>query len=134
MKNGLMTSLLVLTMASIFGCSSTTVIHSSDPDSKIYVDGELMGRGTVTHTDTKIVGSSTQVMIKKDGCEPQTFVFSRSEEFSVGPCIGGVFLLVPFLWVEGYRPQHNYEFECERRAGSASVEPVARIKKVKSEE
>jgi hypothetical protein len=33
----------------------------------------------------------------------------RNEEFQLGPCIGGVFFLVPFLWVMGYNPEHNYE-------------------------
>jgi hypothetical protein len=37
-------------------CSSTTMIRSTDPQAKIFVDGEYKGVGTATHTDTKIVG------------------------------------------------------------------------------
>ena len=104
-----------------FGCSSTTVISSSDKDAKIYVDGQLMGKGMVTYSDTKIVGSSTQVMMKKEGCETQTFNFSRNEEFDAGACAGGVFVLVPFLWIEKYHPNHNFEFECSKKAEVAPV-------------
>ena len=28
-----------------------------------------------------------------------------------GPCIGGAFVLIPWLWIMGYRPDHNYELE-----------------------
>jgi hypothetical protein len=109
-----------LAFASILGCSSSTIIHSSDPETKIYVDGMNMGKGTVTYSDTKIVGSTTTVMLKKDGCEPQTFLFSRNEEFDAGACAGGVFLLVPFLWVEKYRPQHNFDFECDKKPSKSA--------------
>ena len=105
---------LFLSLAFIASCSSRTLITSSDPASKIYVDGEYRGVGAVAHEDTKIVGSTTQVTIKKDGCAPQNFVFTRSEEFSPGACAGGVFVLVPFLWVMGYKPSRTYEYQCEK--------------------
>ena len=96
-------------------CSSTTLISSNDKDVKIYVDGMYVGKGSFTYSDTKIVGSSTSVMFKKDGCEDFTTIFTRSEEFDAGACAGGVFTLVPFLWIEKYRPVHNYEFECIKK-------------------
>jgi len=54
----------------------------------------------------------THVKFKKDGCEEQTYAFSRNEEFDAGACIGGVFLLFPFLWIQKYKPEHNYEYSC----------------------
>jgi hypothetical protein len=96
-------------------CSSTTMIRSTDPQAKIFVDGEYKGVGTATHTDTKIVGSTTSIRIEKPGCEPQFYNFSRSEEFDVGACIGGALVLVPFLWIEKYKPEHNYEYICTVR-------------------
>ena len=108
--------LFLLTALSLLAsCSSTTLISSSDKDAKIYVDGMFMAKGQYTYTDTKIIGSTTMVQLKKDGCEDQMFMFSRNEEFDAGACAGGVFLLVPFLWVQKYRPMHNYEFECVKR-------------------
>lgn len=99
-------------------CASTTTIRSSDSDAKIYVDGELKGKGVATHTDTKTIGSSTSVRIEKPGCEPMYFNFSRNEEFDAGACAGGVSVLVPFLWVQKYKPEHNYEYNCEKKINS----------------
>lgn len=105
-------SLLVIT--SLVSCSSMTTISSTDSQAKIYVDGEYRGTGTAVHEDKKIVGATTSVTLKKDGCRPQNFSFSRSEEFDAGACAGGVFLLFPFLWVMKYKPTHSYEFMCEK--------------------
>lgn len=110
MKKIVLVSILASFLVS--ACSSTTMIKSTDPTVKIYVDDQLEGTGQVSHSDTKIVGSTTYVKFKKEGCETQTFSFSRSEEFDVGACIGGVLVLVPFLWIEKYRPMHEYEFSC----------------------
>lgn len=105
---------LLLISVFLISCSSRTVITATDPKAKIYVDGEYRGMGSVTHEDKKIVGSSTHVTLKKEGCRPQNFSFSRSEEFSAGACAGGVLVLVPFLWVMDYKPARTYEFECEK--------------------
>jgi hypothetical protein len=102
----------VLAGAFAAGCASTTMIRSSNPNAKIYVDGELKGTGTASVTDTKIVGSVTHVRMEAPGCQSQSFDYSRSEEFDAGACAGGVFLLVPFLWVMKYKPEHTYEYDC----------------------
>ena len=109
----LLAALLIL---SVFGtaCSSTTLVQSSDPAARIYIDDEFVGTGSASHTDTKIIGSMTSVKLKKEGCETQVYNFSRNEEFDAGACAGGVFLLFPFLWIQGYRPVHNYEFSCTK--------------------
>ncbi|MBC7538587.1 MAG: PEGA domain-containing protein [Bacteriovorax sp.] len=96
-------------------CSSTTLITTNDKDAKIYVDGQYVGKGQYTHTDSKMVGSTTMVMLKKEGCEDMPYTFARNEEFDAGACAGGVFLLVPFLWIQKYRAVHNFEFECTKR-------------------
>ena len=104
---------LMLALTFIVSCSSTTVINTTDKEAKIYVNDEYKGKGSVTHSDTKIVGSSSVVQIKKKGCESKTYIMSRSEEFDVGACLGGVLVLVPFLWIMKYKPTRTYEFECE---------------------
>lgn len=106
---------LTLALANMFACSSTTMIRSTDSAAKIYVDGEYKGKGTVSYTDTKIVGSSTSVRVEKEGCAPQFYNMTRSEEFDVGACAGGVFVLVPFLWVMKYKPDHTYEYICDKK-------------------
>lgn len=104
-----------LTIVGMIGCSSTTLIRSTDPEAKIYVDGELRGKGQYSHTDSKTIGSTTYVRLEKEGCEPMTFNFARNEEFDAGACAGGVFLLVPFLWVQKYKAERTYEYVCTKR-------------------
>ena len=108
----LLTLLVFLFMAS---CASTTRITVTDPDAKIYVDGEYRGKESIFHTDTKIIGSTTTVTVKKEGCLPQDYTFVRSERFDVGACIGGAFVWVPFLWIQGYKPSRTFEYHCEQR-------------------
>lgn len=103
---------MLLTAALFASCSSTTLIRTTDPQAKIYIDGELKGMGSVTHTDTKIVGSTNSVRVEKPGCEPAFYTFSRNEEFDAGACAGGVFVLVPFLWIQKYKPERTYEYNC----------------------
>ncbi len=106
---------IALTLTSFAACTSTTMIRSTDSDAKIFVDGEYKGKGQFLHADTKIVGSTTLVRMEKDGCEPQTYHFSRTEEFDVGACIGGVLVYVPFLWIMKYKPERTYEYTCSKR-------------------
>lgn len=126
-------TLLLLGLMSI-SCASSSTIRSTDPEAKIYIDGEYKGKGDTLHTDTKIVGSMTHVRIEKPGCESKTFNFYRNEEFDVGACIGGIFVLVPFLWIMRYKPEHNYEYTCNALKGSASntSQNAAKISKVSS--
>jgi len=91
------------------GCASTTIIRSQPPGAKVYIDGESVGQTPYVMSDQKIVGSSTHVKLVLDGYEPFNAVIQRNEQFEVGPCIGGVLVLFPFLWIMGYKPEHNYE-------------------------
>ena len=90
-------------------CASTTMIQSNPSGAKLYLNGESVGETPYTHTDTKIVGSTTTVSLKKEGYETLNTSFSRDEEVDVGAIIGGIFVLVPFLWTMKYKPTHTYE-------------------------
>jgi hypothetical protein len=116
-KGSIMKKFVLAALAGFYvvGCASTTTIRSTDSQAKIYIDGEMKGTGVVTHTDTKIVGATTSVRMEKAGCEPMYYSFSRSEEFDAGACAGGVFVLVPFLWIQKYKPEHIYEYNCTPR-------------------
>lgn len=107
-------AILIVLIASLgVSCASTTLINSEPSGAKLYIDGNPVGKTPYTHSDTKIVGSTTQIRMEKEGCDTFHGVLTRSENFEVGPCIGGVFVLVPFLWVMGYNPQHTYTLNCE---------------------
>jgi hypothetical protein len=75
----------------------------------VYLGGEYVGTTPYTMSDTKIVGSTTAVRLEYPGYETLNTAITRNEEFDTGACIAGVFLLVPFLWIQGYKPVHSYE-------------------------
>ena len=106
-----LTRLAALPIALVFssGCVSTTLIHSEPTGAKIYLDGEAVGKTPYSMSDTKIVGSATHVKLVLDGYEPFDASIQRNEVFDVGACIGGVLVLFPFLWIQGYKPEHRYE-------------------------
>jgi hypothetical protein len=103
------TSVLLITTILLSSCASTTVLQSSPSGAKLYMNGEPVGKTPYTHTDTKIVGSTTILKITLDGYEDFNGVLTRNEEVNVGAIIGGLFLLFPFLWVMDYKPMHNFE-------------------------
>ena len=109
-----MRNLLLLSAMRVTACSSTAVIRSSDPDSRIHVNGEYMGtgQGHANSTDQKVAFSKNNVEIRKDGCAAENYSFRRSEEADVGAIVGGILWTVPLLWVVGYKPHHGYDFEC----------------------
>jgi len=76
-----MKRLFCLSLAiSIAGCSSTTVINSVPEGATVYLNGERVGTTPYTHSDTKIVGSSNSITLKKGGYQDFVVIFSRSEE------------------------------------------------------
>ncbi len=101
---------LILVTAILFsGCASTTVFQTTPSGAKIYMNEELVGNTPYTYSDTKIVGTTTLVKIKAEGYEDFNYVLKRNEEANVGAIIGGILVLVPFLWVMDYKPMHNFE-------------------------
>lgn len=115
MKRIIFALVSTLTTIGMLGCSSTTLIRSTDPEAKIYVDGEFKGKGQYSHTDSKTIGSVTSVRLEKEGCEPMNYNFARNEEFDAGACAGGVFVLVPFLWIQKYKAERTYEYICTKK-------------------
>ncbi len=107
---------LIAATSLMFSCASTTIIESVPSGAQIFADGSLLGTTPYTYSDTKIVGATTQIQLKKKGCKSTSVILSRSEAFQVGPCIGGALVLVPFLWVMGYNPQHTYTLDCGKNS------------------
>lgn len=101
---------LVLAIVVLFSsCSSTTLIQSYPTDARVYIDGEFVGHTPYWYTDTKIMGSITDIDLVKDGYEPLYTSIQRSERIDVAAVVGGFYLLAPFLWSLRYAPIHNYQ-------------------------
>lgn len=90
-------------------CASTTVINSEPSGAKVYLNDEYVGTTPYTYSDTKIVGSASYVKLVKEGYNDFNTVLTRSEVADAGAIIGGLFVLVPFLWTMKYKPTHFYE-------------------------
>lgn len=97
-----------VTLGAFAGCASSTVLQSQPPGARVLLNGQPVGTTPYTMTDTKIVGSSTQIRLEYPGYQPLDATISRTEELDVLALIGGLILLVPFLWVMGYQPAHLY--------------------------
>ena len=108
---GISKVLAVFLAFSIFltSCASSTRIVSEPPGAKVYLDGEYVGQTPYTMRDTKIVGSCTDVTLKKEGYKEFYTSICRNEKADVGAIIGGLLFLVPFLWTMKYKPVHRYE-------------------------
>lgn len=117
---------LVLAVAVLFAsCSSTTLIQSEPSGAKVYMNGEYKGVTPYSYSDTKIVGSSTEVRLEKEGYEPLYTMLSRNESADVGAIIGGVFFLFPFFWTMKYNPVHNYELRSLKSASLTKADQPA---------
>ncbi len=116
------TILICLSLLFISACSSSTLITSSDPDARIYVNGEYIGVGEATYTDKKVAFSKQKVTIQKPGCEPVHHSFVRNEKPDGGAIVGGILVGVPFLWVTEYKNRHTYEYDCVTEQESPASE------------
>ncbi len=108
----------------LYGCASTTIIHSQPEGAKIYIDGEMRGTTPYSYSDQKIVGSTTHVRLVKDGFQETNATLQRNEEFNVGACIGGVLVLFPFLWIMNYKPDHVYELTPLAQPRTQELPPI----------
>ena len=116
--------LSLATLILLESCASSTVIQSRPSGAKVYVNNAYVGETPYTHTDTKIVGSTTRVRLEKEGYETLQTAFSRDEQADVGAIIGGVFVLIPFLWTMKYDPSRTYELTPALGAVPSSVSPM----------
>lgn len=100
---------LACAISLLAGCSSTTVIRSNPSGARVFIGGAYAGTTPYTLSDSKIVGSTTQIRLEYPGLAPTTVAISRNEELKVGTLIAGIFLLVPLLWVMGYEDEHTFD-------------------------
>lgn len=90
-------------------CSSTTLLISTPPDAKVYIDGKYKGYTPYRHSDASISGSQKIVEIKKEGYDDFQTILTKKGRAHAGAIVGGIFLLIPFIWVVQYDLQYKYE-------------------------
>ncbi|MDD4993100.1 MAG: PEGA domain-containing protein [Paludibacter sp.] len=118
MNKGIRSISLFLAAVILFAsCSSTTMIQSTPSKAKVYIDGSFVGETPYLHRDSKIVGSSMSVKLEKEGFNPLNTTITKDEDVNIGAIIGGLFVLVPFLWTMQYQPEHNYVLKPANETG-----------------
>ncbi|MEM9301060.1 MAG: hypothetical protein AAGE01_03060 [Pseudomonadota bacterium] len=111
MSRSLLLTLIVL-VGALSGCSASTTIRASDPDARIYVNGEYIGTGQARYSDRKVAFSKNEVVLQRPGCQADSHEFHRNEDPDVGAIIGAFLFYVPVLWVTEYKDERAYEYDC----------------------
>lgn len=106
-KIKLMTMLLIA-VALLSSCASTTLIDSYPSGANLYLNGEAVGQTPFEMTDTKPMFSCTSVRLEKENHNTFYTTICRNEEADVGAIIGGMFCTIPFVWAMKYKPTHFY--------------------------
>jgi len=92
----------------LFGCASATLIKSNPPGAKLYLEGQLKGETPYTYADRAAAGTMRSVTLKKEGYKDFAGHIKR-EQLSVGALIGGIFFLIPLIWILEYPPEYTFE-------------------------
>ena len=100
----------VLFIFFVVSCSSKTLIKSRPEGAVAYIDNVRKGITPLTYSDTALAGSTVHLKLKKEGYRNFETTMRKSE-FQAGPCIGGVLVLFPFIWLLGYPDEHEFELE-----------------------
>lgn len=94
----------------LFGCASATVIKSNPPEAKLLLDGQYKGETPYTYSDRATAGTMRTVTLKKEGYKDFTGTIKR-EKFSVPAFIGGLFFIIPFIWITEYPSEYTFEMQ-----------------------
>ena len=98
---------------SLVACASHTHIRISDPDARIYVNGEFVGTGHGRYADRKPAFTRQEVTLRKEGCADERYSFRRNERPDIGAIVSAYYLVLPILWFTQYKQHHQYEYACE---------------------
>lgn len=126
----------IAALLALTACSSGTTIRISDPEARIYVNGEYVGTGHGHYSDRKPAFTIQEVTLRKDGCEAQNYRIRRNERPDVGAIVSAYYLVVPIFWFTQYKDHHAYEFVCEQFSASesapdgSSAEPSADVERL----
>jgi len=110
-KSYFYTLLLVFSLGIISffsSCTSSTLITSEPKGAKLYIDSEYVGDTPYVMADQKFTTTCTQIKIEKTGFETINTQICKDEQIDIGAAISGVFLYIPWLWILGYSPVHEY--------------------------
>ena len=121
-----MNRLVVLLAICFFlsGCASATLIKSNPSGAKLLLDGQQKGETPYTYSDRATAGTIRTVTLQKEGYKEFTSTIKR-EKFSVPAFIGGLFFIIPFIWITEYPSEYTFEMQVlsEKKPGVESESP-----------
>ena len=101
---------LMVVLFFLFGCASATLIKSNPPEAKLYLDGQYKGETPYTYSDSATAGTMRTVILRKEGYKDFTGTIKR-EKFSIPAFIGGLFFIIPFIWITEYPSEYTFEMQ-----------------------
>lgn len=101
----------ILSVFFFSSCVSTTLITSVPEKAEVRIDGVVVGETPYRHSDAKVVTSTTNLYISKEGYKPINTYISKDEQIKPGPAIAGFFFFIPWLWSMEYRSSYIYDLK-----------------------
>jgi hypothetical protein len=98
----------------VSACVSSTNIKTRPDGANVFIDNIKVGVTPMRYSDTAIAGTAKALKLEKEGYESFETVIRKSE-FEWGPCIGGIFVLFPFIWILGYPETYEFELNPEKK-------------------
>lgn len=114
----------IATAALLVGCSSSTTIRVSDPEARIFVNGEYVGTGHGHYADRKPAFTRQEVTLRREGCREESYSFRRNERPDIGAIVSAYYLALPILWLTQYKQYRAYEFDCIETADAVGDDRV----------
>ena len=104
------TSLFLAFLLLFTSCASTTTIGviPRSVEAEIYADGKYIGDAPAVLKDSKISGAGTMITIVAEGYEDYKAYIEKSDHINMGALVGGIFLVVPYIWIMGYEPYYEF--------------------------
>ena len=104
------TSLFLAFLLLFTSCASTTTIGviPRSVEAEIYADGKYIGDAPAVLKDSKISGAGTMIAIEAEGYEDYKAYIEKSDHINMGALVGGIFLVVPYIWIMGYEPYYEF--------------------------
>jgi hypothetical protein len=99
----------VILATSLMSCSSTTYLTSTPPGAKIYFADIYKGTTPYKHSDARMSGYQRSIEINKEGYDDFHTILIKKGRAHGWAIVGGIFLLIPFLWVVQYNIKYDYE-------------------------
>jgi len=116
--------IIIFSVSMLFaGCSSTTIIQTEPSGASVYLNEKHVGTSPYEMKDKKITGTCTNLKLEMPGYKTGYHTICKDEQLNHRALIGGVFVVIPYLWILEYYPVHYYVLERNPNATQQAIPP-----------